>query len=291
MLSGIVLVLVVAAGSYWYYQRDYLSTNNAYVGAHIVQISSQVSGPVTDVLVSDNQAVKKDEPLFKIDPTPFQLAVSKTSALVQQRMAQLKHANDNARRTASLVQKKYLSPQAGDDAITAVKTAQAAYKEAKASYEQAKLNLDHTVVTAPVNGVVANLSLRPGTIVPASVAQFAIIGSDQYWVDANFKETELADIRPQDNVEIHVDTYPDHVFHGKVQSVSGGAGTAFSLLPPQNATGNWVKVTQRVPVRIVVTDPDPRYPLRVGTSAEVKVRLTEPTSQTNVQNDIALLRR
>ena len=278
MILGIVLALVAAAGGYWYLQRNFVSTNNAYVGAHIVQISAQVSGPVTQVFVSDNQTVEKDTPLFKIDPTPFRLAVSRTGAQVQQRLAELKHARDNAKRTTSLVKQKYLSPQAGDDAATAVKTAQASYLEAKASYEQAKLDLDHTIVTAPVTGVVANLSLRPGTVVPASVAQFAIIGSDEYWVDANFKETELAEIRPEDHVEIHVDTYPDHVFHGKVQSVSGGAGTAFSLLPPQNATGNWVKVTQRVPVRIMVTDPDPRYPLRVGTSAEVKVRLTKATS-------------
>lgn len=278
MISGIALALFVVAGAYWYYQRDFISTNNAYVGAHIVQISSQVSGPVTQVFVSDNEAVRKDAPLFKIDPTAFRLAASKTAAQMQQRLAELKHAKDNAKRTASLVKLKYLSPQAGDDAATAVKTAQAAYLEAKASHEQAQLDLEHTVVTAPVTGVVANLSLRPGTVVPASVPQFAVIGSDQYWVDANFKETELADIRPEDRVEIHVDTYPDHVFHGKVQSVSGGSGTAFSLLPAQNATGNWVKVTQRVPVRIVVTDPDPKYPLRVGTSAEVTVTLSKTTS-------------
>lgn len=278
MISGIALALFAMAGTYWYYQRDLISTNNAYVGAHIVQISSQVSGPVTQVFVTDNETVKKDTPLFKIDPTPFRLAVRKTEAQMQQRQAELKHAKDNAQRTASLVKQKYLSPQAGDDAATAVKTATAAYLEAKASYEQAKLDLDHTVVSAPVTGVVANLSLRPGTVVPASVPQFALIGSDQYWIDANFKETELADIRPEDRAEIHVDSYPDRVFHGRVQSVSGGSGTAFSLLPAQNATGNWVKVTQRVPVRIVVTDPDPKYPLRVGTSAEVTVRLSRITS-------------
>lgn len=278
IISGVVLALFIAAVVYWYSQRNFISTNNAYVGAHIVQISAQVSGPVTQVFVADNETVKKDAPLFKIDPAPFQLAVSKSEAQLQQRLAELKHARDNAKRTVSLVQQKYLSPQAGDDAATAIKTAQAAYMEAKASYEQAKLDLEHTLVTAPVTGVVASLSLRPGTVVPASVPQFAVIGSDEYWVDANFKETELEDIRPEDHVEIHVDTYPGHVFHGKVQSVSGGAGTAFSLLPPQNATGNWVKVTQRVPVRILVTDPDPKYPLRVGTSAEVKVQLTKVTS-------------
>jgi membrane fusion protein (multidrug efflux system) len=94
-------------------------------------------------------------------------------------------------------------------------------------------------------------------------------------VDANFKETELKDIRPGQKAIITSDVYPDHPFHGVVQSLSGGSGTAFSLLPPQNATGNWVKVTQRVPVRIRVEDPDPQHPLRIGTTASVKVRKSE----------------
>jgi membrane fusion protein (multidrug efflux system) len=85
----------------------------------------------------------------------------------------------------------------------------------------------------------------------------------------------LKDIRPGQKAIITSDVYPDHPFHGVVQSLSGGSGTAFSLLPPQNATGNWVKVTQRVPVRIRVEDPDPQHPLRIGTSASVKVRKSE----------------
>ena len=92
------------------------------------------------------------------------------------------------------------------------------------------------------------------------------------WITANFKETQLKEIRPGQHAEIRSDIYPDHVFHGVVQSVSGGSGAAFSLLPPQNATGNWVKVTQRVPVRIKVEDPDPGHPLRIGTSTTVRVR-------------------
>lgn len=277
-VAGILVLLAIFITVYWYYQRGQISTNNAYVGAHVVQIAAQVSGPVTQVFVSDNQAVTKNAPLFVIDPAPFRLAVEKTRADLRQRQAELRHARANAQRTAALVKKKYLSSQAGDDAATAVKTAKAAYLSAKASFDQAKLDLAHTTVTAPVAGTVANLSLRPGTMVPASAPLFAVIGADQFWVDANFKETELEDIRPDDVAEIHVDSYPNHVFHGRVDSVSGGSGTAFSLLPAQNATGNWVKVTQRVPVRIMVTDPDPNYPLRIGTSAEVTVRLSKSTS-------------
>jgi membrane fusion protein, multidrug efflux system len=104
------------------------------------------------------------------------------------------------------------------------------------------------------------------------VPLFVLIGEQEFWVDANFTETELKRVRPGQEATVKLDMYPDRPFHGVVESVSGGAGTAFSLLPPQNATGNWVKVTQRVPVRIRITDPDPNRPLRIGTTATVEVR-------------------
>ena len=130
-------------------------------------------------------------------------------------------------------------------------------------------------MTAPTNGVIANLSLQPGNTVSPNVPLFVVISDQEFWVDANFKETQLKEIRVGQKATIESDVYPDHPFHGVVQSVSGGSGAAFSLLPPQNATGNWVKVTQRVPVRIRVEDPDPQHPLRIGTTATVKVRKSD----------------
>lgn len=297
LVRGVVLGLALAtvvAGGYWYWDhsRRLISTDNAYVSANVVEIASQVTGPATRVLVSNNQRVEQGAALFDIDPQAFTLAVNKAEANLRQRQAELLNARTNEHRVRVLVAEKFLSSQAGDDATMAVRTAEAAYAAAQASLAQAKLDLEHTHVTAPVSGTVANLSLRPGTVIQASNPLFAVIGSDQYWVDANFKETELEHIRPGDMAEIRVDSYPDRVFHGRVDSLSGGAGTAFSLLPAQNATGNWVKVTQRVPVKVIVTDPDPDHPLRIGTSAEVTVRLSSATREAaHVQNDIALLRR
>jgi membrane fusion protein, multidrug efflux system len=109
---------------------------------------------------------------------------------------------------------------------------------------------------------------------------FALISDESFWADTNFKETEMEKIRPGQAAKIEVDMYPGHVFNGVVESISGGAGAAFSLLPPQNATGNWVKVTQRVPVRIQILNPDPRYPLRIGTSALVTVKLHQRVTHT-----------
>ncbi len=125
---------------------------------------------------------------------------------------------------------------------------------------------------APTAGLGANLTLQPGNTVQPGVPLFVVISDNEFWVDANFKETQLKEIRTGQHAQVTVDMYPDHPFRGTVQSLAGGSGTAFSLLPPQNATGNWVKVTQRVPVRIRVEDPDPQHPLRIGTSATVDVR-------------------
>jgi membrane fusion protein (multidrug efflux system) len=112
-------------------------------------------------------------------------------------------------------------------------------------------------------------------MVQNGVPIFTVIGDSDYWVDANFKETELRRIKRGQKAVVVVDMYRDHEFQGEVQSLSGGAGQAFSLLPAQNATGNWVKVTQRVPVRVKVLDPDPNFPLRIGTTATVHITAPE----------------
>ena len=222
-------------------------------------------------------------------------AVSSAEAVLAQRRAEAANARSNWARNQQLMKSGFLSPQGGEAARTAVQTAEAAVKAAEANVAQARsalgatgdenaavqaaaaavkaaeLDLARTKVTAPTTGIIANLSLRPGNTVQVGVPLFVVISDQEFWVDANFKETELADIHPGQKAEIHSDLYPDRTFHGTVQSLSGGSGAAFSLLPPQNATGNWVKVTQRVPVRVRIEDVDPRHPLRIGTTATVKV--------------------
>ena len=225
--------------------------------------------------------------------------VASAQAVLAQRRAEETNARNNWQRNQQLMKSGFLSPQGAENARTQLQTAEAATKAAEASVaqarsalgrtgdenaavqaagaamKQAELDLERTQVKAPADGVIANLTLRPGNTVMPGTPLFVIIASNEYWIDANFKETQLKDVRPGERVEIKTDMYPDHLFHGTVQSLSGGSGAAFSLLPPQNATGNWVKVTQRVPVRIKVEDPDPQHPLRIGTTATVKVRKAE----------------
>jgi membrane fusion protein (multidrug efflux system) len=222
-------------------------------------------------------------------------AIASAEAVLAQRRAEAANARSNWARNQQLMASGFLSAQGGEAARTAVQTAEAAVKAAEANVVQARsalgstgddnaavqaaaaqvkaaeLDLARTHVVATTSGVIANLSLRPGNTVQVGVPLFVVISDREFWVDANFKETELAEIKPGQKAEVHSDLYPDHVFHGTVQSLSGGSGAAFSLLPPQNATGHWVKVTQRVPVRIRIEDVDPQRPLRIGTTATVKV--------------------
>jgi len=145
-------------------------------------------------------------------------------------------------------------------------------QHAQAELAQAELNLGYTVVTAPQDGIVSKVELlQVGDYINAAKPVFALVSNTDIWVEGNFKETDLTYMRPDQAATISIDTYPNRVFHGKVVSVSPGTGASFSLLPPENATGNWVKVVQRVPVRISIDDPDPKMPLHSGLSSYVEV--------------------
>jgi len=141
----------------------------------------------------------------------------------------------------------------------------------KATHERVK-----THVTAPGAGWVTNVNLRPGSVVQAGTPAFAVIEDSNWWVDANFKETDLGRIKPGQKATISLDMYPGMTLDGVVESISAGSGATFSVLPPENATGNWVKVTQRFPVRVRITStPDPDNPLRLGASATVTIDTAE----------------
>jgi membrane fusion protein, multidrug efflux system len=147
-----------------------------------------------------------------------------------------------------------------------------AVQHAQAVLDRAKLNLSYTVIEAPTDGIVTRVEqLQAGTYIGASTPVFALVVANDTWVEANFKENQLAHMRVGQQVEVHVDSYPGKEFAGTVASVSPGTGSQFSLLPAENATGNWVKVVQRLPVRIELGKVDPDYPLHGGLSATVSV--------------------
>jgi membrane fusion protein (multidrug efflux system) len=145
-------------------------------------------------------------------------------------------------------------------------------EEAQAELDRAKLNLSYTVVSAPSDGIVTRVEqLQVGSYISASEPVFALVSTGDVWIEANFKEDQLAHMRVGEAASVHVDSYPDKTFKARVASLSPGTGSQFSALPPENATGNWVKVVQRLPVRVELERPDPAYPLRAGLSADVSV--------------------
>jgi membrane fusion protein (multidrug efflux system) len=223
--------------------------------------------------------------------------VSAEQAAVTQAEADLGSARNAYHRTHALVQQNYISKQAEDDALAKMKMAEAALEQAQAklagaklhaaavgaappavlaaqaAVEQAKLDLEHTKVIASKDGWITNMTLVPGTTVTPNMPLFALVVRGSFWVDANFKETELPGIAVGQPADIRIDMLPGQGYHGVVEIIGNGTGAAFSLLPAQNATGNWVKVTQRIPVRIRFSGSDIMQPFRVGASARVDVHL------------------
>lgn len=222
--------------------------------------------------------------------------VAAAHALVSQAESDLANARSTYTRDKELVEQHFLSQQSLEDAQTRMQALQATLEQARAklakalsapvktsergdvlkaqaAIDQARLDLEHTHVIAAQDGQISNLSLTAGSLVGVGVPLFALIEDNSFHIDANYKETELAGIHPGQDVDIQIDMYPGQHFKGTVESLSGGTGTAFSLLPPQNATGNWVKIAQRVPVRIKFSPTDAAHPLRIGATATVSVQL------------------
>jgi membrane fusion protein, multidrug efflux system len=146
--------------------------------------------------------------------------------------------------------------------------------EAQAAVEEARLQLSYTELRAPADGYVSQKSVEPGQLVQPGQALMVVVSLTGTYVDANFKETQLADIHPGQDAEITADAYPGYIFLGKVKSIASGTGAVFSLLPPENATGNFVKVVQRIPVRIAISsESDPKHLLRLGMSVTATITI------------------
>jgi membrane fusion protein (multidrug efflux system) len=332
---SLTLVSAAAAAGWYYYQEaaKFETTDDAFVEADVHPISSRVAGDVIEVLVSDNQAVKKGDPLAKLDPRDFDLNVGAAEAALAGAAAQVPQAEatlaqsqaalrqaealitsadadlakarldldrvraiqrtnsgaisaqnvDAAKAAADAANGASQGALAGRDAATAaVASAEANLAAAKAAKDQAQAALDtarqqqsYTVLTAPTDGRIAKKTVQSGQHVQPGQALMAVVSPDE-WIVANFKENQLANMQPNQKVDIEVDAIGGHVFQGHVESFAPGTGAKFSLLPPDNATGNFTKIVQRVPVKILLTEAsakDYQERLAPGLSASVKVRI------------------
>ena len=318
----VLLPLLAAAALLAWYLRGggSVETDNAYVKSDKVAISAEVAGPVTEVLVRDNEAVAAGRVLFRLDPAPYRVALAEAEAKVaqvrndlaalaathRQKQAEIILANtrlafarQEQRRQADLVARGFVSSSRFDEArqssdlaaqqlpvleqelqriavtlggrVDAPIARHPSMLAARAELERAQLDLARTEVRAALPGV-ASRPPRQGQFVSVGSTVMALVVSATPWVEANFSETDLGHLRAGQPAEIRVDTYPGLVWHGTVDSLSPATGAEFSLIPAQNAAGNWVKVVQRVPVRIQLDSAAEQPPLRAGLSAVVTVR-------------------
>jgi membrane fusion protein, multidrug efflux system len=318
-----LLPLALIGGAYRYVTGgQVMSTDDAYVNAETVGISTDVAGIVQQINVTENQHVDNGQVLYRLDSRQFQIALDNARANLAQTaltIASMKQdygrmlsdvtaqqaqvALDQATydRNASLVGSGAVSKAAYDQARFTLETTkgkleslrqQAAvqlaklggnpdiptaqhpqFLQAKAQVDEAQRQLDDSVVKAPFAGVVTQVStIAPGKYLAASTTAFYLVATDHVWLDATPKETELTYVRPGQPVTVTVDAYPDAVWHGVVASISPAAAQQFSLLPAQNTSGNWVKVVQRVPLRVRVDTSEKNLPpMRAGMSVEVDV--------------------
>jgi membrane fusion protein (multidrug efflux system) len=319
----LLLPLALIVGGYGYSTGGrMMTTDNAYVEADKVGLSTDVAGIVKTIAVIENQKVESGEILFRLDDLPFQLALRRAEAQVgmvrdalnalkanyRDMQAQIKQARNDvdyfdveSRRQQDLLSEHVASESTFDTAHRNLQNAQQKlasvnqqlaalaanldgepdgpvernprYLEAVAQRDEADRQLAHTVVRAPFAGIVTDVpSIAPGKYLPASTTAFYLVATDHVWVDANPKETELTYVRSAQPVTVTVDTYPNARWKGDVQSISPAAAQEFSLLPAQNSSGNWVKIVQRIPMRVRVDTSDQSLPpLRAGMSVEVNV--------------------
>ncbi|NTU96308.1 MAG: HlyD family secretion protein [Chlorobiaceae bacterium] len=301
-----IFAVLLLGGLFWggkalYHSYLYVETDNAQIEGDIYPVISRIPGKVETVLAKDNQNIRKGDTLITLDPSDYQVrkemaasallgaqaAESAAAAQISEAAAAERKMSADLRRNRNLRQQDVIS-QAEFDAVRAGaetssaryaasgsqhKAASAQVKMREAELRNAELQLSYTTITAPAGGHVSKKNVQPGQYVAPGQQLIALVASSDLWVVANFKETQLEKVRPGQPVIIRVDAYPGKEFRGKVESLSSGTGAKFSLLPPDNASGNFVKVTQRIPVKIVFTE-KPSEPLAAGMNviAEIKVK-------------------
>jgi membrane fusion protein (multidrug efflux system) len=322
-------ILAVVAGStvFWLRGGRYASTDDAYVQAARLLVTTDVTGIVSSVNVHENQAVKAGDQLFQLDLMAFQIALNNATANLHEvaltvesmkadykvmlanvdaqqsqvdldqvtydRFASLVHdlsvsraEYDQARFTLQLDKNKLVSLRQQADVQLArlngnpdiAAADHPLYQQAKAVVDEAQRQLDHASVRAPFSGVVTQVdALQPGTYLVSQTAALtgsgaiALVSEDRVWITAQMKETDLTYVKPGNHVDITIDTYPDQVWSGRVESISPASGSEFSVLPAQNSSGNWVKVVQRIPVRIAIDRTADGPALRSGMSVYVSI--------------------
>jgi multidrug resistance efflux pump len=281
-VTAIAVAAALVVGSYlWVYYMDEPWTRDGRVRADIVPVAPDVSGFVTEILVRDNQRVRRGDVIFRVDRARFVLALQQANAALAGRRASLDQATSDLKRYRGLTTDA-VSQQKQEQVLAAQLQAEAAYDQAVADRAVAQLNLDRSEVHAPVNGTISNMNLRPGIYVAAGKGVMALVDSDTLHVDGYFEETKLPRIHVGDEVRIHLMGDATRLT-GHVESIAAGIedrdrGEGASLLANVNPTFSWVRLAQRVPVRISLDRIPDHAALVAGRSATVEVLSRETSS-------------
>ncbi len=284
-ITGYLVTLTALAGAGYVLSNmfsEYLFqpwTRDGHVRAQVIKITPRVSGPIVELPIRDNQMVSKGDLLFRIDPRTFELAVEQAEAKLQQARASERVKQDTADRGEELFKKDRgaISEQALVRKKNDLLVAQANVQVAKSNLDAAKLDLEFTEVRAPVDGYVTNLLLRYGSQTVANQPALALIDRSSFWVHGYFKETQIEFIHKDDKAVVKLMTYPDAPLEGVVDSMGWGiaqqdGAPAADLLPAIQPSFDWIRLAQRIPVRIRLTHIPDEVDLRVGTSASVFIQ-------------------
>jgi len=317
----VIPLAAICVGLYLYAAGGrYVSTDNAYVKANVIIISTEVSGRVTSVLVADNQAVEANDILLQLDSSPLEITLNRARAqmavirteleslradygetVIQAQLAEdkVRYLNRRYKRQRKLLKQGLSSEEKHDEAKHDLQVARREvqiieqrvqrglaqlagnellpvdqhprYLTAQTTYDQAAVDLKATTIRAPASGIVSNMKLQVGEYALAGKPIFSLIENQPIWIEANLKETQLTHILPGQQATIVADAYPDKTWESVVSSIAPATGAEFSILPPQNASGNWVKVVQRIPINLVITDNAGGPQLRAGMTVSVRI--------------------
>lgn len=298
LLKWILTIGLLAGLGYaahlWRYFQTHVTTDDAFIEANVSPVSARVHGLVIEVLVEDNQDVVAGSPLLRLDPRDYELALAQAEARLRiaEGAEKASRAAKNAagiavsglqtehQRKRTLLGGKVVSQEDYEQIDVALRRAQAEFQiasgrleeargrteEARTMVQEARQKLADCTVLAPIGGRVTKLSAEVGQVVQPGQRLAMLVDRGEIWVVANFKETQLTHVRPNQSASFVVDIYPDKVFKARVESLQAGTGSRFALLPPENASGNFVKVVQRIPVKLTIESPTDEYTLFPGMS-------------------------
>ena len=337
VLIVVIPAIAVAGALYWWLSTGrYVSTDNAFVGADKTMVTPYVTGPIIAIRVKEGQAVNLGDPLFDIDPAPYETAL----ALARGRLAaaklefanlktqyasnvdQIRMGEDSVRLHQTDFDRKHklLATAAGTQAnedtsemallqaqqiLEFVRSQQESVKiklgggpdasietfpdyiQAKAAVDDAERNLGYTHITARLAGIATQVpQIEIGRVAPAGQPVFAIVANQGLWVDANPKESDLTYVTQGLTASVTIDAFPDRNWRGTICSIAPGTGAQFAILPPQNASGNWVKVVQRVPLRFCFAPDEDIQGLRAGMSAIISIDTGRQRSLKSLIGDV-----